>query len=218
MRPLERNTGLRLVGWHPSALLCGRDCGKPIRQGQRDNEDCRSCWSRRCVDRHRHINMGRPTPHACFAARHRRPDVCFGWASWRVTWTDLEKAVQNARDAAGTADDLVDSSCLGFQATRAMTMGPFGSIERHRATPSTHPAWSWCVRRIDPRGIGSEEAHTPEPSFARSSRRAAFEHPLDASREITRDLGSPLYLTIRHTLLHLHVGTHIPNWMSTCER
>jgi len=26
----------------------------------------------------------------------------FGWASWRVTWTDLEKAVQNARDAAPT--------------------------------------------------------------------------------------------------------------------
>ena len=46
--------------------------------------------------------MGRPTPYACFAARHRRPDVCFGWASWRVTWTDLEKAVQNARDAAPT--------------------------------------------------------------------------------------------------------------------
>ena len=70
---------------------------------------------------------------------------------------------------------------------------PLGSVERHRATPSTHPAWSWCVRQIDPRRIGSEEAHTPEPSVARSSRRAVFEHPLDASRAITRDLESPLY-------------------------
>jgi hypothetical protein len=41
-------------------------------------------------------------------------------------------------------------------------------------------------------GIGGQEA-TSAPSFARSSRRAAVEHPLDASREITRDLGSPLY-------------------------
>lgn len=58
-----------------------------------------------------------------------------------------------------------------MKATRARARasdndGPFESIQRHRATPSTHPAWSWCVRRIDPRGIGSEEARTPEASFA----------------------------------------------------
>ena len=87
---------------------------------------------------------------------------------------------------------------------------PLGSVERHRATPSTHPAWSWCVRRIYPRRIGDEKAHTPEPSVARPSRRAAFEHPLDASREISRDLGSLLSLTIRYSPLHLHVGMHTP--------
>ncbi len=59
--------------------------------------------------------------------------------------------------------------------------------------------------------MSSPHDYQTGPSFARPSRRAAFEYPLNASREITRDPGWPLYLTTRHRLPHLQLVTLIAN-------